>query len=61
MGEHAGGLYRGFLIFSAPDQLRSELTITATLQPDTVARLMASLRNGDHEAACRLVELFAEE
>ena len=37
------------------------MTISASLQPDTVARLMASFRNGDHEAAGRLVELFYPE
>src|SRR3982751_6119679 len=31
------------------------------VQPDTVARLMASFRSGDHEAAGRLVELFYPE
>jgi RNA polymerase sigma factor (TIGR02999 family) len=31
------------------------------LQPDTVATLMQSFRNGDHEAAGRLVELFYPE
>ena len=33
----------------------------ASLQSDTIARLMASFRNGDHEAAGRLVELFYPE
>lgn len=33
----------------------------ASLQPDTVARLMASFRSGDHDAAGRLVELFYPE
>ena len=33
----------------------------ASIQPDTVARLMASFRRGDHEAAGRLVELFYPE
>ncbi len=33
----------------------------ASLQPDTVVRLMASFRNGDPEAAGRLVELFYPE
>ena len=37
------------------------MTVQATLQPDTVARLMASFRNGDPEAAGRLVELFYPE
>src|SRR5947209_9367728 len=33
----------------------------ASLQPDSVARLMASFRHGDHEAAGRLVEIFYPE
>lgn len=33
----------------------------ASIEPDTVARLMASFRQGDHEAASRLVELFYPE
>src|SRR5436305_2987702 len=33
----------------------------ASLQADSVARLMASFRNGDHQAAGRLVELFYPE
>ncbi len=37
------------------------MTVPTSLQPDTVARLMASFRNGDHEAAGRLVELFYPE
>ncbi|HTP35382.1 MAG TPA: ECF-type sigma factor [Candidatus Acidoferrales bacterium] len=37
------------------------MTGTSALQPGTVARLMASFRNGDHEAAGRLVELFYPE
>ena len=37
------------------------MAISASLQPDTVARLMANFRNGDHEAAGRLVELFYPE
>ena len=40
------------------DTIRPEVTVPASLQPDTVAWLMASFRNGDHEAAGRLVELF---
>jgi RNA polymerase sigma factor (TIGR02999 family) len=35
--------------------------VPASIQPDTVARLMASFRGGDHEAAGRLVELFYPE
>jgi RNA polymerase sigma factor (TIGR02999 family) len=37
------------------------MAISAALQPDTVARLMANFRNGDHDAAGRLVELFYPE
>ena len=37
------------------------MTVPTALQPATVARLMASFRNGDHEAAGRLVELFYPE
>lgn len=37
------------------------MTTPAPLQADTVARLMASFRNGDQEAAGRLVELFYPE
>jgi RNA polymerase sigma factor (TIGR02999 family) len=37
------------------------LTISASLQPDTVAGLMASFRNGDRDAAGRLVETFYPE
>jgi len=37
------------------------VTTPASLQADTVARLMASFRNGDQEAAGRLVELFYPE
>jgi len=33
----------------------------ASLQADTVTRLMASFRNGDQDAAARLVELFYPE
>jgi len=43
------------------DKLSTEVTIPASLEPDTVARLMASFRNGDQEAAGRLVELFYPE
>src|SRR5215472_14785536 len=35
--------------------------VSTTLQSDTVARLMAGFRNGDHQAAGRLVELFYPE
>ena len=44
-----------------PVKLGTELTVPTTLQPDTVAHLMANFRNGDHEAAGRLVELFYPE
>jgi RNA polymerase sigma factor (TIGR02999 family) len=37
------------------------LTIRASLQTDTVARLMASFRNGNHSAASQLVEAFYPE
>jgi RNA polymerase sigma factor (TIGR02999 family) len=37
------------------------VTVPTSLQPDTVARLMASFRGGDHEAAGQLVELFYPE
>ena len=37
------------------------MTVPTSLQADTVARLMGSFRNGDHEAAGRLVELFYPE
>jgi len=37
------------------------VAISASLQPDTVARLMARFREGDHEAAGELVELFYPE
>ena len=37
------------------------MTVSTALQPDTVARLMAGFRNGDHEAAGQLVELFYPE
>jgi RNA polymerase sigma-70 factor (ECF subfamily) len=35
--------------------------VAPSLQADSVARLMASFRNGDHQAAGRLVELFYPE
>jgi RNA polymerase sigma factor (TIGR02999 family) len=35
--------------------------VTPSLQADSVARLMARFRQGDHEAAGRLVELFYPE
>ncbi|MGH9593750.1 MAG: ECF-type sigma factor [Bryobacteraceae bacterium] len=42
-------------------KLGTGVTVPTALQPDTVARLMASFRGGDHEAAGRLVELFYPE
>jgi RNA polymerase sigma factor (TIGR02999 family) len=47
--------------FSGPVKLGTDVTVPASLQPDTVAQLMASFRNGDHEAAGRLVEIFYPE
>lgn len=38
-----------------------EATAPPSFLPDTLARLMASLRVGDHEAAGRLVEIFYPE
>jgi len=35
--------------------------VAPSLEPDSVARLMARFRHGDHEAAGRLVELFYPE
>jgi RNA polymerase sigma factor (TIGR02999 family) len=46
-------------LFPSGGKLDTE--VTASLQPDSVARLMASFRKGDHEAAGRLVELFYPE
>jgi RNA polymerase sigma factor (TIGR02999 family) len=59
MGEQAGGLYRPFELFFA--KLGTGVTTPTSVQADTVARLMASFRNGDHEAAGQLVELFYPE
>ena len=50
-----------FDFFFRSVKLGTEVTAPTALQPDTVARLMASFRNGDHEAAGRLVELFYPE
>src|SRR3954453_20119183 len=61
MGERACGLYRDFDFFSCRVKLATKLTATTALQPDTVARLMSSFREGDPEAAGRLVELFYPE
>jgi RNA polymerase sigma factor (TIGR02999 family) len=62
MGEQGGGLYHWLLnFFGERGKLSAEMTALASLQPDTVAQLMASFRNGNHEAAARLVELFYPE
>jgi RNA polymerase sigma factor (TIGR02999 family) len=61
MGDRAGGLYRYFDFFYRRVTLATELTLPTALPPDTVARLMANFRNGDAEAAGRLVELFYPE
>jgi len=37
------------------------VAVPASLPPDSVAQLMARFRNGDDEAAGRLVELFYPE
>ena len=42
-------------------RMATEKMDPSALQPDTVARLMGSFRNGDHEAAGQLVELFYPE
>ena len=60
MGEQAGGLYRDLADFFFA-RVKLDADVTASLQPDTIARLMASFRNGDHDAAGRLVELFYPE
>src|SRR5215813_14186458 len=60
MGEEASGLYHCLQLFFAPI-LATEMIETPALQPDTVARLMGQFRNGDHDAAGRLVELFYPE
>jgi RNA polymerase sigma factor (TIGR02999 family) len=60
MGEQAARLYHGFRFFYLQD-LAIEMTDPPSLQPDTVARLMGNFRNGDHEAAGQLVELFYPE
>jgi len=54
-------LYHSFLIFFLSVTLGGKVTVSTALQPDTVARLMAGFRNGDHEAAGQLVELFYPE
>ena len=50
-----------FDFFPGRDKLGTKVSTPTALQPDTVALLMASFRNGDHEAAGRLVELFYPE
>jgi len=53
---------RWFLnFFSGRDKLGTALSVQASLQAETVARLMASFRSGDRDAAGRLVELFYPE
>src|SRR4051794_1513411 len=61
MGEEAGGLYRRFCFSFSRDKLAIKFAVTSSLQPDSVARLMANFRSGDHEAAGQLVELFYPE
>src|SRR5579863_5662071 len=61
MGEQAGGLYHCFELFFGRVRLGTLMAVPASLQPDAVAHLMASFRNGDHEAAGRLVEIFYPE
>src|SRR5690242_17600296 len=62
VGEQPGGLYRPLLNFFVRGvRLGTNLTVPVSVQPDTVARLMASFRSGDREAASRLVELFYPE
>ena len=62
MGERGGECIGGFAIFflwginSVP-----HVTPQQALQPDTVAKLMERFRNGDHDAAGRLVELSIQE
>lgn len=48
-------------IFFVQGKIVSTSTTPATLQPDTVASLMASFRTGDQTAAGRLVEIFYPE
>jgi len=54
-------LYRSPASFFSVGKIVSKLTISAALQTDTVAGLMASFRNGDQAAAGRLVETFYPE
>ena len=48
-------------IFYEGGKLTNKVTAPAPLHPDTVARLMARFRNGDHEAAGQLVDVFYPE
>jgi RNA polymerase sigma factor (TIGR02999 family) len=48
-------------LFCEQVKLASTVAAPALIQPDRVARLMASFRNGDHDAAGQLVELFYPE
>ena len=54
-------MYHSFRIFLGSVKLAIEVTAPLSVQSETVARLMASFRSGDHEAAGRLVELFYPE
>src|SRR5262249_35291794 len=57
-----GRLYRAPAeYFFAQAKINCRLTIPNSLQPDTVAGLMASFRKGDRAAAGRLVETFYPE
>jgi RNA polymerase sigma factor (TIGR02999 family) len=47
--------------FTGADKLDTQVSPQTALQPDNVARLMERFRNGDHEAAGGLVELFYPE
>jgi hypothetical protein len=49
------------IFFNARVNWLAKVIASASLEPDTVARLMASFRKGDSEAAGRLVELFYPE
>src|SRR5215469_2215039 len=59
MGAQAVGRYRQQILRRRSRLIAS--TVQASLQRESVSRLMASFRNGDHEAAGRLVELFYPE
>ena len=61
MGEEAGELYHCLEIFVGQTKMGTDVSSPTALQPETVARLMASFRDGDHEAAGRLVEIFYPE